>query len=212
MEHTQTNLLWALRDGHDVQAWGNFYRLYAPMVRNFAKRLGLNDADADDATQEVLLLAHDALGRGVYDPQKGRFRGWLYGIARKRALMAHRARHRPSRAQAVPFDTGVDLLSGIEDKRPEAERKIWDQEWRYALLDEALRQLQPELGQKVFQSFVLYAIQQKPVDQVAAELGISTSSVYVYKSRVLDAIRSWIAQFEDDQKRNESAGDDHGDR
>ncbi len=209
MEQTQTNLLWAVRDGHDPQAWSHFYRLYAPMVRNFARRLGLNDADADDATQEVLLLAHDALGRGVYDPKKGRFRGWLYGIARKRALMTHRARHRPSRAQAVPLETGVDLLSGIEDKHEEAERRIWEQEWRYAMLDEALRQLQPELGQNVFQAFVLYAIQRKPVEQVATELGISTSSVYVYKSRVLDAIRAWIAQFEDDADMNPIAGDAH---
>jgi RNA polymerase sigma-70 factor (ECF subfamily) len=207
-------LLWAVRDGQNRQAWGDFHRIYAPMVRNFAKRLGLTDADADDATQEILLLAHDSLRRGVYDPKKGRFRAWLYGIARKKALMAHRARRRPTRAQAVPFDSGVDLLSGLEDRHDQAQREIWQQEWRYAMLDEALRQLQPTLGEKVFQSFVLYAIEQWPVDKVADRLGISTSSVYVYKSRVLEAIREWTAQFEDDGEGAEVGERDsleHGD-
>jgi RNA polymerase sigma factor (sigma-70 family) len=198
VEQTQTKLLWAVRDARDDQAWVDFYRIYAPMVRSFCKRLGLTDADADDGSQEILMLAHDHLRRGVYDPQKGRFRAWLYGIARKRALMARRARRRPTRAQAIPYDDGVDLLSGLEDKHEETEREIWEQEWRYALLEEALHHVQPSLGEKVFQAFVLYAIEQWPVEKVAGHLDLSPSSVYVYKSRVLEAVRDWIAQFEDD--------------
>ena len=198
VDQTQTSLLWAVRDGQDTRAWADFYRIYAPLVRNYTRRLGLPDADADDAVQEILLVAHDGLQHGSYDPQKGRFRAWLYGVARKRALMTHRARRRPSQAQAVPFDTGVDLLSSLEDHHDEADREIWEQEWRFAMLDEALRQLQGTLGQKVYQSFILYAIQGSPVERVADELGISPSSVYVYKSRVLDAIREWVSRFEDD--------------
>ena len=209
MDQTQTSLLWAVRDAGNRQAWTDFHRIYAPLVRVFCRRLGLTDADADDATQELMMLAHDALCRGVYDPRKGRFRGWLYGVARKRALMAHRARRRPTRAQAVPTEDGLDLISGLEDKHDEAERRIWEQEWRYALLEEAMRQLQPTLPEKTFQAFVLYAVEQRPVEQVAAELRISASSVYVYKSRVLDAIREWTAGFEDDEPDRPSARIDH---
>ena len=42
MEQTQTNLLWAVRDAQNQDAWVDFYRIYAPMVRNFAKRMGLS--------------------------------------------------------------------------------------------------------------------------------------------------------------------------
>jgi RNA polymerase sigma-70 factor (ECF subfamily) len=198
VDKTQTDLLWAVRDAENGEAWADFYRIYAPMARNFLRRLGLNDTEVDDGVQDIILLARDTLRRRKYDPKKGRFRAWLYGVARKKALMIRRARMRPSRVQAVSRDSGVDLLSGLEDHHADAERKIWEQEWRYALLDEALRQLQPVLGEKVFQAFVLYAIHQWPPEKVAGDLGISTSSVYVYKSRALDAVRDWIARFEDD--------------
>jgi len=198
VDQTQTSLLWAVRDGQDTRAWADFYRIYAPLVRNYTRRLGLPDADADDATQEVLLIAHDGLRHGGYDPRKGRFRAWLYGVARKRVLMTQRARHRPSRVQAVPFDTGVDPLGSLQDPRDQPDREIWEQEWRLAMLDEALRQLQGTLGPKVYQSFILYAIEGLTAQRVADELGIAPSSVYVYKSRVLEAIRAWVSRFEDD--------------
>ncbi len=198
MHTTQTSLLWAVRDGANHDAWLIFHRIYAPMLRNFCRRLGLDDVDADDVCQEVLMIAHRSLCDGAYDPKKGRFRGWLYGVTRKRALTAHRARQRRTRAQAVPREDGVDLLGAIPDTREETQREIWEQEWRFAMLDEALRQLQPTLGEKVYRSFVLYGVQRQPVEEVAETLGIAVASVYTYKTRVLNAIKQWVAQFEDD--------------
>ncbi len=198
LQTTQTNLLWAVCDSQNQKAWGDFYRIYAPMLRNFSRRLNLNETESEDVTQEILLIAHRSLKDGIYDPAKGRFRGWLYGIARKRAQMARRARCRPTRMQAEQYDDGSDLLSSLEDMHDEAIREIWEQEWRYALLEEALRQLKPSLGDNEFRSFELYAIQNWSVKKVADELNIAPASVYAYKNRVLNAIRKWIAQYEDD--------------
>lgn len=196
LDTTQTNLLWAVRDSSDGEAWFNFYRIYSSMVGRFARRLGLSDADADDVTQEVLILAQKSLQTGAYDPAKGGFRQWLYGIARRRALAAMRARCRRTRAQWVPGPDGSDLVERLEDSRgEEAHRQFWEQEWRYALLDEALRHVEQDVGEKVFQAFSLLALQNWPVDKVAAELGIATSSVYVYKHRVLTAVKERIARF-----------------
>jgi RNA polymerase sigma-70 factor (ECF subfamily) len=197
VQTTQADLLKAIVDSRNRDAWGAFYRIYAPMIARFAQRLSLPESEADDISQEVLMIAHRSLRDGQYDPRKGRFRSWLYGIARNRALMARRARQRPTRAQAIPNDDGVDLLSGIEDKGDEAAQEIWEQEWRYALLDEALRQLQSRLGANTLRAFERYAVQRLPVDDVAVELGISPASVYAYKNRVLNAIKQWVAEFED---------------
>lgn len=199
MHTTQTSLLSAVRDSHNREAWGNFYRLYAPMLRHFARRLGLSDADTEDVTQEVLLAAHRSLQEGIYDPNKGRFRAWLYGIARRQSLAVLRARCRRTRAQHIQNDEdGMDLLSQLQDKHSDdAIQEIWQQEWRYALLDEALRHIRCEVGEKPFAAFTSYAIERRPVQDVAEQLGITRSSVYVYKGRVLDAIRQWVAQFEE---------------
>jgi len=197
VQTTQTDLLWAVRDTQNREAWGSFYRIYAPMLEHFSRRLGLPDVDADDVTQEVLMIAHRSLHDGVYDPQKGSFRMFLYGIARRQTLAALRMRRRRTRLQSMVTDEGADLLTQIEDRHnEETVQEIWRQEWRYALLDEALRQVQSELGENVFQAFSLYAIQRRPVSEVAERLGIAPSSVYVYKGRVLEAIRRWVAQFE----------------
>lgn len=199
MHTTQTNLLSAVRDSHNREAWGNFYRIYAPMLRHFARRVGLSDADAEDVTQESLMAAHHSLQESIYDPSKGRFRAWLYGIARRQCLVALRNRRRRTRAQHIPLDEeGVDLLTQLEDPHSdETMQEIWRQEWRYALLDEALRNIRSEVGEKPFAVFTQYAIERRPVQEVAAQLGITTSSVYVYKGRVLEAIRRWVDQFEE---------------
>ena len=199
MHTTQTNLLSAVRDSRNREAWGCFYRIYAPMLRHFARRLGLSDADTEDVTQEVLMAAHRSLQERVYDPSKGRFRAWLYGIARRQSLAALRARRRRTRAQLIPNDEdGVDLLTQLQDThREDTVQELWRQEWRYALLDEALRHVRSEVGEKPFAAFTHYAIERHPAQDVAEQLGIAQSSVYVYKGRVLDALRRWVEQFEE---------------
>ncbi len=198
MHTTQTSLLWAVRDPADREAWISFYRIYAPMIRQFARRMGLSEADSEDVLQEVMVLAHRSLRDGGYDPARGRFRNWLYGIARNRSLMALRARRRRTRVQCTACGDGPDVLGQIEDPAgDQAAAEIWRQEWRYALLGAALEHVRAEVGGKTFEAFVDHAIHRVPVETVAARLGIAPSSVYVYKGRVLEAIREWLARFED---------------
>lgn len=199
LQTTQTNLLWAVRDTTNKEAWISFYRIYAPMLGHFAQRLGLSDADCEDVTQDVLMAAHRSLVSGVYDPARGRFRRWLYGIARKRVMQAMRERHRRTRVQHAALASGLDPLQQLADPQGEAAAAhLWEQEWRYALLDEALRQVSGTMGEKVFQAFNLFALERHQAEQVAEQLGIAVSSVYVYKQRVLKAVREWIEQFEQD--------------
>ena len=76
-----------------------------------------------------------------------------------RPLAAIRARCRRTRAQWVPGPDGTDLVERLEDTRgEEAHRQFWEQEWRYALLDEALRHVEHEVGDKAFPAFNLLAL------------------------------------------------------
>ena len=59
-----------------------------------------------------------------------------------------------------------------------------------------MRNVRTTLADKVFQAFMRFGVERRPVEDVAAELGLSTSSVYVYKKRALDAIREWTARYE----------------
>ena len=51
---TRITLLNRIKDGADAVAWREFMALYGPVVYGFARRRGLQDADAADLMQEVL--------------------------------------------------------------------------------------------------------------------------------------------------------------
>ena len=92
---TRPSLLFRIRDAQDRQAWNQFVDIYAPLIHRFSKRSGLQDADAADLTQEVLQSVHDAIGRLDYDPGRGKFRSWLFTVARNRIknFMKRQSRH-----------------------------------------------------------------------------------------------------------------------
>src|SRR3954469_20733139 len=81
---TRASLLVRIRDGHDQEAWQQFVQLYAPVVYGFARKRGLQDADAADVVQDVLRSVARNAERMDYDPEGGTFRGWLYTVARNK--------------------------------------------------------------------------------------------------------------------------------
>ena len=51
---TRPSLLMRIRDSQDALAWNEFVGIYGPLIYAFARKHGLQDADAADLTQEVL--------------------------------------------------------------------------------------------------------------------------------------------------------------
>src|SRR5713101_4906191 len=81
---TRASLLVRLRDGGDAGAWREFVHLYAPIIYGYARKRGLQDADAADLMQEVFRSVAGAAGRLNYDPSRGSFRSWLYTVTRNK--------------------------------------------------------------------------------------------------------------------------------
>src|SRR5262245_32084865 len=74
---TSPSLLGRLREAPaDQAAWAQFVERYAPRVYAWCRQWGLQEADAEDVTQDVLTLLSDRMRRFQYDPE-GSFRGWL---------------------------------------------------------------------------------------------------------------------------------------
>ena len=81
---TRPSLLLRLRDLQDQQAWAQFVDVYAPLIYGYARKRGLQDADAADLTQACLRQVALGVGSLEYDPRRGTFRGWLFTIVRNR--------------------------------------------------------------------------------------------------------------------------------
>ena len=74
---TRASLLLRLRDSDDHAAWVEFVALYEPVIYRLLRRHGLQDADAREVMQELLVAVSGSIGR--WDParERGSFRGWL---------------------------------------------------------------------------------------------------------------------------------------
>src|SRR5438876_1128377 len=72
---TGTTLHLLLNSPTNAEAWRNFVGRYGPKVLAWCRRWGLQEADAENVTQEVLTLLARKLA--TFDAARGRFRGWL---------------------------------------------------------------------------------------------------------------------------------------
>src|SRR6187399_304189 len=81
---TRASLLVQLRSTSNQAAWQEFAAMYGPIVYGFARKRGLQDADAADLMQDVMRSISVAAKNLQYDPRKGSFRGWLFTVTRNR--------------------------------------------------------------------------------------------------------------------------------
>lgn len=178
---TRASLLLRLRDPQDRAAWQQFVELYGSLVYGFARRHGLQDADAADLTQEVFLAVARMAGRWEYDPKRGSFRGWLHGITR------HKIARFLERRKSQPAASGGShaRLRLEEEPAPAPDDVAWEQEFQQHLFRLATDQVRDSFAPTTWQAFWRTAVEGKKAGEVASELGLSVGAVYVARSRVL---------------------------
>ena len=185
---TRASLLVRLRDPRDGAAWREFVDLYGPLVYGYARKQGLQDADAADLTQDVLGAVAGAVGRLEYDPQRGAFRNWLFTVVRRKLSNWRKARkNRPEGSGDTATHHLLELCPA-----PDAAEAEWDAEWERRLFAWACEQARREVTQATWQAFWKTAIDGQPGKQVAAELGLSVASVYHARSRVRARLKELV--------------------
>jgi RNA polymerase sigma factor (sigma-70 family) len=190
---TRPSLLVRIRDLQAHQAWREFVEVYGPVVYGFARKRGLQAADAGDLTQEVLRAIAAVAGRLHYDPQKGWFRSWLYTVARNKLHDFLLARRRQCQGSG---DSKVQLL--LEEQPAQQEEALWDEEYQQQLFAWAADRVRQRFENTTWQAFWQVAVEGQNPKRAAATLGLTLAAVYMAKSRVLTALRKEIEQLLDD--------------
>ena len=192
---TRATLLVRLRDSGDEDAWRQFVELYAPVVYRWYRRRGLQDADAADLTQEVLRAVAAGAGQLDYDPERGTFRGWLYGVVRHklRDFLDRRCRHPPATGDAAT----LELLQAIPAADGECDQ--WEREYQRRLFSIAAEKARALADDATWQAFWRTAVDGQPARAVAEALQMSVGAVYVAKSRIVARIKQYVAEIEGNQ-------------
>jgi RNA polymerase sigma-70 factor (ECF subfamily) len=187
------SLLLRLRDARDQEAWRQFVDLYAPLVYAYARKQGLQDADAADLSQNVLVAVAGAVGRLEYDPSRGAFRNWLFTVVRRKLSNWRRAQRsrRAGLGDAVP--DGVLEQCAL----PDALEAEWQTQWEQQVFAWACEQVRREVSAATWQAFWRTAFQGQPGKQVAADLGLTLTGVYHARSRVLARLRQLVQSVQE---------------
>jgi RNA polymerase sigma-70 factor (ECF subfamily) len=184
-----------LRDAGDERAWCEFIEIYGPLVRQLARRRGLQDADAEDLTQEVFRAVARAIERYDPDPARGSFRGWLSRIARNLIINLLATQRRNPRGAG---DTDVQRMLELHPDVNAEDSSLFEVEYRRQVLAWAAERVRSGFTEGAWQAFWLTGVEGKAAAEVAAALGMSLGTVYQYKSRVVARIRSEVERFEAD--------------
>ncbi len=190
---TSLTLLEGLRDSGNREAWERFTVRYQPMMLAFAVRLGLNESDAQDASQETMLAFVKGYREGAYNRDKGRLRSWLFGVAYRKVKDIQRRMGR-ERVMADRSDRSA-FLGSIE--APDAAQGVWEQEWQRAVLRACLAEVASHFEATTLKAFELYVLEGRTADGVAEHLGISQNAVYLGKNRVTSRLRELRRQMEE---------------
>jgi RNA polymerase sigma-70 factor (ECF subfamily) len=181
---TSPSLLERLRGPNDPAAWGRFVDLYTPLLYQWARRAGLQGADASDLVQEVFVVLVRHMPVFVYAPNKS-FRSWL------RTVTLNKWRERQRR---LPEPTlGSSDPSLIDLPAPEDPATFEETEYRQHLARRALQLMQTEFAATTWKACWEVVVAGRRAAEVAAELGISVDSVYTARSRVLRRLRQELS-------------------
>jgi len=203
---TRPTLMLGIRDARNKDAWSAFLGLYLPMVLNYCRKRGLQEADAQDVTQAVIERVRRFVHR--YEPSKGRFRGWLARIARNEISRYHHKSITGKAHGSFGIDDGDDEIGTLEAE-PDLD---WERIFNAHLLESALARIQPEFKEKEWKAFeaVAYRVDQTPQGKVlvsvaspqyarvAAELGERVGWVYKVKSRIKKRLEQEILYLADE--------------
>ncbi|MEZ6089264.1 MAG: sigma-70 family RNA polymerase sigma factor [Pirellulaceae bacterium] len=188
---TRSSLLLRVGDAQDQAAWEEFIELYHPVIYRTARLRGLQDADAHDVAQCVLIKVGRSLNERPHDRGRARFRTWLATVTRNEAINALRR----WQADRGTGDSDVQKqLHNIADN--DQQQAVWEAEYQKELFRLAARRIEPEFEAVTWQSFWRTTVEGESIAAVSESLGKQVGSIYAARSRIMRRLREEVDKLQ----------------
>lgn len=171
----------AIADRQDRSAFGALFDHFAPRIKGFMRKRGVEAAQAEDLAQDVMLTVWDRAG--LYRRDQGAVSTWIFTIARNRHIDVIRRERRP--------EIDLDDPTLTVTPAPEGEA-IVSQAQIASRLRAAIGELPPDQMQVLKKNF----FEDKPHGEIAAELGLPLGTVKSRARLALAKLRQITQELE----------------
>lgn len=189
---TRDSLLIRIRNEQDRDAWSEFVGIYRPLLYRIARQRGLQDADARDVAQRVLLTVTDRIGEWELGQATGSFRKWLNRTTTNAAIDAIRKSCRHAMHNG---SVHCHLLKSHSVERDLQQEDI-EAEYRRSVFRWAARRIKGEFQDAPWQAFWLTTVGDQTAAAAATQLGQSTGAVYTARSRIMRRLKEVVENYE----------------
>ena len=189
---TRVSLLGRLRrDPTNQAAWAEFVDHYGGKIYGWCRKWDLQEADAQDVTQNVLLKLAGKLRDFHYDPSRS-FRAWLKTVTHHAWRDFLESRQRPGQGSG---DSQVGRLLQSVEARADLLRHL-EEEFDRELLEEAMLRVRLRVAPQTWQAFRLTALEGLSGAEAAARIPMQVAQVFVAKRRVQKMLQEEVARLE----------------
>lgn len=192
---TRPSILIRLRDRTDSEAWAVFESLYAGVIAAVARNWGLQPADADDITQDVMTRVARSADRIDAQHRTAAFRTLLNRMIRQSLVDRHRREQRRS-VTHLPTGRVLQLENAAVDEASAQVDATIDLEYRREVFRWAARHVQAEFRSQSWLAFEATSMHGRSVQEVSKELEMSVGAIYTARSRILNRLREKVLEFD----------------
>jgi RNA polymerase sigma-70 factor, ECF subfamily len=180
---TRSLLLANIQSLENREAWTEFVQIYRPVIYRMARRRGMQDADAQDLSQDVLVRVSKAIDR--WEPQAGvRFRHWLRKVA-SNSIVTALTKSKP--AEWMDGSVADQILADTPEVSA-AKSELDNECFRERYL-RAAAIVKVDVSPVTWAAFEQTVVQGRSCEEAAESLGKSLGTVYAARSRILKRLQ-----------------------
>ena len=186
---TRHSLIVRLKDARNDRAWTEFVCAYEPFLSRLVRKQGTPDRHVADVTQQILIAIAKSVEGWKADGKTASFRRWLGCVARN-VVIKFMVRER----KEITGQGGSDFLTVLEEAVDSSVDADLQRQYEQELILWAAERVRSEFRESSWRAFCETEVAGRSTADVAKELGVSSGSVYMSRSRIFARIRVIIEE------------------